>query len=361
MADMVVYDPHSMHMNLEELGKAFGVLPDYSQKDFDFQLMALIGEYMNGRGVAFPGMRTLAARLHCFKMDVKRGVDRLLKLGFLTVEKVKKEGARWAHNVYTVAKRFLRKTVDKLAQHFDAQKWKTWVEEKLSARQRKKLVRRYCEQADHDLEDAGLSEGWWMARRYVCKHVGETPEEYETILAEAVGMYRDYEGPNYREIADRPVKPVEPVPASVMEKPMKPGMVPANGLAMKAVEPAMDSNVSEEPWLEADDTVEWGDVSEEDKAKMFRVFDEHPELLNNPEEAARLAGVVLPDMKPVEETTAPIQPDTVKQETNLETLPANTQIANMQNAPRFLNGDVDARWRSQQLLAKLNPTVYPVY
>lgn len=357
----VVYDPHSMHMNLEELGKAFDALPDYPQKDFDFQLMALIGEYMNGRGVAFPGMRTLAARLHCFKMDVKRGVDRLLKFGFLAVRKVKSKGARWEHNVYIFAKRFLRKTVDKLAHHFDAQKWKTWVEEKLSDRQRRKLVRRYCEQTDTDLENAGVYTGHWMAMRYVKTHVGETPAEYEAILAEAIAKYRDYEGPNYREIADRPVKSVEPVPAPVMEKPMKPGMEPANGLAMKAVEPAMGSNVSEEPWLEADDTVEWECVSEEDTAKMFRVFDAHPELVNNPEEAAEMAGVVFPDMK-TEEAAAPVEeaaPEIMKRETSLETMSANT--ANMQNVPRFINGEVSSLWTSQQLLHKMNPDTYPAY
>lgn len=368
MTDMVVYDPHSMHMNLEELGKAFDALPDYPQKDFDFQLMIAIGEYMNGRGVAFPGMGTLAERLHCFKMDVKRGVDRVYNFGFLAVKKVKKEGARWAHNVYTVAKRFLRKTVDKLAQHFDAQKWKTWVEKKLSARQRKKLVNRYYEQADLDLENAGLRGGWWMAMRYVKKHVKETPAEYEAILAEAIEMYRDYEGPNYREIADRPVKLVQPAPVKPVEEPVV--TVEAVRVAAK---PEPDAPVDSEPWLEdwgstssfpeAGEPAEWEDVSEEDMDRMFRVFDAHPELVDDPGKAAEMAGVVFPDMK-----TEEAAPEIMKRETSLEALPANT--ANMQrgpveldmaNAPRFINEEVSSLWTSQQLLHKLNPDTYPAY
>lgn len=370
MVDAVVYDMHPQNLDLEALRAKFDALPDYPQKDFDFRLTAVIGEYMNGRGVAFPGMGILAEQLHCFKMDVKRGVDRILPLDVFTVRKVKSEGARWEHNVYIFAKRFLRKTVDKLARHFDAAKWKVWVEEKMSARQRGKLIRRYCEQIDRDLENAGVTQGHWVAMRYMVKHVHETPEEYETILAEAIQKYRDYAGPNFLKIEDRPVlKPALPVPAPVQEKPAEPV----------------------------------GDVSEQDKAKMFRVFDKHPELLNNPVEAARLAGVVLPDMEPVQEqsasapahepalqadkptvwedgsvwptgpltkpTTAPMP---VKQQTDLNTLPANTTSVvgstntqpvqlDMTNAPKFINGEVSALWETQQLLHEINPTMYPAY
>ena len=385
MADAIVYDPHTMNMSVDELGKAFAPL-DYPQKDFDFQLMIAIGGYANGKGVAFPGMGTLAARLHCFKMDVKRGVDRLVKLGFLAVKKVKSKGAKWEHNVYTLAKRFLRKTVDKLAQHFDAEKWKHWVEEKCSARQRRKLVARYCEQCETDLTDAGVR-GWWMAMRYVKTHVGETPAEYEAILQEAIQKYRDYDGPNYREIADRPVKPVQPAPVKPVEEP-----VVTVETVRVAAKPLYPEPVDPEPWLEDyDKPIEWEDVSEEDMAKMFRVFDEHPELVDDPEKAAVMAGVVFSDMKqPVQKPaeSEPVDPeswleDTVERETNLESLPANTESvsavgsntqptmpapsqtnipANTQeNVPKFINGEPSSLWRSQQLLHQINPTMYPAW
>lgn len=385
MADVIVYDPHAMNMDVEGMRAVFDALPDYPQKDFDFQLTVLIAEYANSKGVCWPGMGTLAGRLHCFKMDVKRGVDRILEFGFFAVKKVKSKGAKWEHNVYVFAKRFLRKTVDKLAAHFDTAKWKTWVEEKLSERQRKKLVNRYCEQADLDLEKVCASEGWWMARRYVAKHVVETPEEYDQILAEAIAKYRDYDGPLYREIAGRPVKPVQPVPAPVQEKPAEPAPVMEKPIA-EAV-PVEPEPVDPEPWLQDwSKPVEWDYVSEKDMDKMFRVFDTHPELVDDPVKAAEMAGVVLPEMKtvstpeealpantPVEEITTPIQeptatPEVMKRETGLEALPANTASTqsgpvqtDMANAPKFINGEVDARWGTQQLLHQLNPTMYPAY
>lgn len=349
MADVIVYDSHAMNMDLGLLREEFDALPDYPQKDFDFQLTLLIAEYANSKGVCWPGMGILATRLHCFKMDVKRGVDRVLKFSVFAIKKAKAKGAKWEHNVYIFAKRFLRKTVDKLASHFDAQKWKDWVEEKMSERQRKKLIRRYCEQTDTDLENAGVYQGHWMAMRYVKKHVGETPEEYDAILAEAIAKYRDYDGPNFREIADRPAKPVAQPVSTPVSTPVE-------------------------------------DVSEEDMARMFRMFDEHPELVDDPEQAARLAGVVLPDMKqpakpePVdpepwlEDYDKPVEPvSPVKRETNLEALPANTESAsavgsNTQpiqldtaNAPKFINGEVSSLWTSQQLLHKMNPDMYPAY
>lgn len=354
MADVIVYDPHAMNMDLGLLREEFDALPDYPQKDFDFQLMVLIAEYANGKGVCWPGMGTLAARLHCFKMDVKRGVDRLLKFGFFTVKKVKSKGAKWEHNVYVFAKRFLRKTVDKLAAHFDTAKWKTWVEEKLSERARKKLVNRYCEQADLDLEKVCASEGWWMARRYVAKHVGETPEEYDQILQEAIARYRDYDGPLYREIADRPVKRVP-----VMEKPAGERIVTSASAASERkrnasiVSAAEPEPVDPEPWLQDwDKPIEWEDGSQWSIAQ--------PKQDNAPVQ------------EPVEQETSletlPANTESASAVSSANTTPANTLSANTQpiqldtvNAPKFINGEVSSLWTSQQLLHKMNPDMYPAY
>lgn len=142
----------------------------------------------------------------------------------------------------------------------------------------------------------------------------------------AVGVVKD--------TAEKLVKPAEPVPAPVEEKSAE----PANGFGVR----------------------------------IAAMVDAHPELaeefLAHPEKAAAMAGANNPTCdaqydvsKPVEET-----PATVKRETSLDTLPANTQgntadTSPMQNAPRFLNGETDARWHSQQLLHQLNPTMYPAW
>lgn len=354
MADAIVCDPHAMNMDLGLLREEFDALPDYPQKEFDFQLMVLIAEFANGKGVCWPGMGTLAARSHCFKMDVKRGVDRLLKFEFFTVKKVKNKGAKWEHNVYMFAKRFLRKTVDKLASHFDTAKWKTWVEEKMSERQRKKLVNRLCEQVDLDLEHAGVRDGMWMAMRYAKKHVGETPEEYDQILQEAIEKYRDYEGPDYREIADRPVKrvPVTEPAAPVMSAPA-PIQEPAGErvVTVEAVEP---EPVDPEPWLQDwDKPIEWEDGSQWTIAQPTVKQETNLEALPaNTTSASAASGVN--------------NASNTVSSANTATMPANT--ANTQpiqldtaNAPKFINGEVSSLWTSQQLLHKMNPDMYPAY
>ena len=141
-------------------------------------------------------------------------------------------------------------------------------------------------------------------------------------------------------------------------------------------------------------------------SKIAAVVQAHPEMekefLSHPEKAAAMASdkpamdvpasvSELTDSEPVEDWV-PSQADTpivwengsqhventVKQETNLETLPANTVSAvgsanttntqprqnvqtNMADAPKFINGEVDSRWETQQLLHEMNPAVYPAY
>lgn len=132
-------------------------------------------------------------------------------------------------------------------------------------------------------------------------------------------------------------------------------------------------------------------------SKIAEVVQAHPEkeeeFLSHPEKAAQLAGfgvksadlVPEPVQKqsasaPVSSASAVLQADTpivwengsdsydapvVKQETNLNTLPANTTPANTQtnmaDCPKFINGEVSALWETQQLLHEINPTMYPAY
>lgn len=146
---------------------------------------------------------------------------------------------------------------------------------------------------------------------------------------------------------------------------------------MSAPAPIQEQPVEDgEPFPEADTPVEWDYVSEKDMDKMFRMFDAHPELVDDPEKAAIMAGVVLPDMK----TSAPMP---VKRETSLESLPANTESVSavgsntqptmpapsqtniptntQDNVPKFINGEPSALWRSQQLLHRVNPAMYPAW
>ena len=123
-------------------------------------------------------------------------------------------------------------------------------------------------------------------------------------------------------------------------------------------------------------------------SKIAAVVQAHPkkeeEFLSHPEKAAAMASdkpamdvpasvSELTDSEPVEDWV-PSQADTpivwengsqhvqetVKQETSLETLPANIET-NMANAPKFINGEVDSRWETQQLLHEMNPAVYRAY
>ena len=334
-------DDCPLHIDAEKLREA---VEKYYEDPIGVKVASAIATFADSKGLAFPSVKRLSDMTGFTWQEVSKAVGRLQALGILTIQRRRFTNSQHAHNEYRFVKKFVRKVADLRSSHFlgNVQKWKAKAQDVATA---------------------------------VVDHAVKT-------VSSAVGMG---EKPASAPASAEPVeeKPVQPVPAPVMSAP-----------APIQEQPVEDG----EPFPEADTPVEWDYVSEKDMDRMFRVFDEHPELVDDPVKAAEMAGVSFPDMKvsePVEETTAPIQPvQTMKLETNLNTLPANTESvsaagsntesvsaagsntesvsavgsANTQpiqldtaNAPKFINGEVSSLWTSQQLLHKMNPDMYPAY
>lgn len=319
-------DDCPLHIDAEKLREA---VEKYYEDPIGVKVASAIASFADSKGLAFPSVSRLSDMTGYTWQEVSKAVGRLQALGVLTVTRRRFKNSQHCHNEYRFVKKFVRKVADIRSSHFlgNVLKWKAKAEDVATA------------VVDHAVKTVG----------------GKVKQVASAMSASA---------PVAEPVSVEPVqeKPVQPVPA-----PAEPATVEDWG--------------STSSFPEADDSVEWDYVSEQDMDKMFRVFDAHPELVDDPVKAAEMAGVVFPEMKtvstpesatalnaPVEETTTPIQkptatPEIMKRETNLETLPANTQPVqtDMTNAPKFINGEVDARWGSQQLLHQLNPTQYPAY
>ena len=321
------------------LGEALSELPNTPTRELDAAVFSAIAEHANSKGRAFPSIRTIARKIGRSRMDVWRSVQRLIKLGWLTKEKVK--GARFEHCVYMIASRFLRKTVNMQAKHFDAAKWERWINyaKTMGDYMRKYtvgVVKKGCDIAQNaakpvfrftiarllrDLADKGFyGDRLEKAENFVLSHSHDTCEEYEKTLGEAVEMAK------HQPVWDTVSKPTSSAPAD-----LEPVSEPVSSASADSV-------------LQSGTPIEWEDGST---------------WLTDP-------------------LTKDTQAMPVKQETNLNTLPANTTSAvdsantantvdsanvqtNMTNAPKFINGEVDSRWETQQLLHELNPTMYPAY
>lgn len=325
-------DDCPLHIDAEKLREA---VEKYYEDPIGVKVASAIATFADSKGLAFPSVSRLSEMTGCTWQEVSKAVGRLQALGILTVQRRRFKNSQHSHNEYRFVKKFVRKVADLRSSHFlgNVQKWKAKAQ---------------------DVATAVVA--------HAVKTVGGK------VKQAASGVF-DVSSANAAEPAS-----VEPV----QEKPVQPVPAPAEPV-MSAPAPIQEQPVEDgEPFPEADTPVEWDYVSEKDMDKMFRVFDAHPELVDDPEKAAVMAGVSFPDMKvsePVEETTAPIQEpvQTVKQQTSLEALPANTESvsavgSNTQpiqldtaNAPKFINGEVSSLWTSQQLLHKMNPDMYPAY
>lgn len=319
-------DDCPLHIDAEKLREA---VEKYYEDPIGVKVASAIATFADSKGLAFPSVKRLSDMTGFTWQEASKAVGRLQALGILTIQRRRFKNSQHSHNEYRFVKKFVRKVADLRSSHFlgNVQKWKAKAQDVATA------------VVDHAVKTVG----------------GKVKQVASVMSASAASGVKDASSANAAEPAS--VEPVQEKP--VMEQPV-------------------EDWGSTSAFPEADDPVEWDYVSEKDMDKMFQVFDAHPELVDDPEKAAEMAGVSFPDMKvsePVEETTAPIQEpvQTVKQQTSLEALPANTESvsavgSNTQpiqldtaNAPKFINGEVSSLWTSQQLLHKMNPDMYPAY
>lgn len=348
-------DDCPLHIDAEKLREA---VEKYYEDPIGVKVALSIATFADSKGLAFPSVSRLSEMTGFTWQEVSKAAGRLQALGILTIQRRRFKNSQHSHNEYRFVKKFVRKVADLRSSHFlgNVLKWKAKAQDVATA------------VVDHAVKTVG----------------GKVKQMASAVSASAASGVKDASSASAaseRDASNAAKPAVEPV----QEKPAQPVATPVEE---KPAQPVED----EESWPEADDPVEWDYVSEKDMDRMFRVFDEHPELVDDPVKAAEMAGVVFPDMKPakpvstpVEETTTPIQPvQTMKLETNLNTLPANTESAsavssanttpantlsaNTQpiqldtaNAPKFINGEVSSLWTSQQLLHKMNPDMYPAY
>lgn len=120
--EVLDYSPlHVDAAKLHKLCQRFGAYADAVEK-----VGLAIAGYANQNGESFPSLK-LIARLTGFTIqEVSRYAHWLQAAGFLVIRKVKAAGARYAHNVYKIAKSFIHRTADVTSAHFigNLQKWK---------------------------------------------------------------------------------------------------------------------------------------------------------------------------------------------------------------------------------------------
>lgn len=342
-------DDCPLHIDAEKLREA---VEKYYEDPIGVKVALAIATFADSKGLAFPSVKRLSDMTGFTWQEVSKAVGRLQALGILTIQRRRFKNSQHSHNEYRFVKKFVRKVADIRSSHFlgNVLKWKAKAQDVATA------------VVDHAVKTVG----------------GKVKQVASVMSASAAGGVKDASSASTASVRDasNAAEPASVEP--VQEKPVQPVPAPAEPV-MSAPAPIQEQPVEDgEPFPEADTPVEWDYVSEKDMDKMFRMFDAHPELVDDPEKAAVMAGVSFPDMKvsePVEETTAPIQEpvQTVKQQTSLEALPANTESvsavgSNTQpiqldtaNAPKFINGEVSSLWTSQQLLHKMNPDMYPAY
>lgn len=234
-------DMHPMWVNLEP---AYPELEGYPEAELDRKVLTVIACYANSQGTAFPLQATIADIIGEIKMNVNRSVHRLIDKRLIKIlRKEKKYNDIHPRCIYGVASDMVRETPDMRSSHFDAEKWrviaarlkkhvadavdgmkqvavnaakkmakkprkprKQWrngsyqrsygySEPVLSSeeRQRQDRINQLCQKAGSDLANAHVDEGHWLACRYMEKRLRETPEQYDSILQDAIEKFKDYE------------------------------------------------------------------------------------------------------------------------------------------------------------------------
>ena len=294
-------DDRPLHIDAEKLAQA---VEQYYEDPIGVKVALAIATFADSRGLAFPGIQRLSDMTGYTWTEVSKAVGRLQALGILTIKRRRFQNSKHSHNEYRFRKDFVHRIADKCSSHFlpNVQKWKAKAKDVAAA-----VVRHASDTVVNTVSD--------MASK-IAAVVQTHPGKEEEFLAnpqkaaQLAGFTVDSVKPS-----DLVPEPVVPVPETVNPEPVGDWTSPH----------------------QANTPIEW------------------------------------------ENATDPLDaPSGVKQETNLETLPANTVSAvgsanttntqpmqnvqtNMADAPKFINGEVDSRWETQQLLHEINPTMYPAY
>ncbi|MBQ5557094.1 MAG: hypothetical protein IIT36_00575 [Aeriscardovia sp.] len=302
-------DDRPLHIDAEKLAQA---VEQYYEDPIGVKVALAIATFADSRGLAFPSIQRLSDMTGYTWSEVSKAVGRLQALGILTIKRRRFTNSKHSHNEYRFRKDFVHQVADKCSSHFlpNVQKWKAKAKDVAAA-----------------------------VVRHASETVVNTVSDMASKIAAVVQTHPEKEG----EFLSHPEKAA----AMALDK-------PALSSASASTDPAS---------LEENNT---------------------PVAVESVQESA--ASVSVQDWEPFDNTTQPMQwedgsqhvQETVKQETNLETLPANTVSAvgsanttntqpmqnvqtNMANAPKFINGEVDSRWETQQLLHEMNPAVYPAW
>lgn len=247
-ATAATIDMHPMWVNLEP---AYQVLEDYPEAELDLKVLALIAADANSKGVSFPTIKTMAEKLGETAKRVWYSVQRLIAKGLIKIlRKEKKYQDIHPRNIYQVVKALLRKEPDTRSSHFDAEKWrviaarlKKFVSDavdgvkqvavkaakSMAGKPRKRSKKQWnnsyqnnsyrsygyrepaltpeeiehkhrigqlIQQAEDDLSKTGMGDGYYPALRYIADRVKKTPDEYDSILQEAIARFKDYVEPD---------------------------------------------------------------------------------------------------------------------------------------------------------------------
>ncbi len=246
-------DEHPMFINLEP---AMPVLQGYDQAEDDYKVATAIAGYADSKGVAWPTLRNIVNRTGLPLKRVNRSVWRLERKRLFAITKKKKRNDIHERNIYHFTRGLIRETPDMRSNHYDAKKWervaaclkqfvdtavdtmkqvassvaenmsaakkkprahykRTWNQRQNNSqqdyhwnkwkqshqepvltpeeRQRQAWIQQLRQQAEKDLNKAHVYEGGWLAMRYIEKRLAETPEQYDSILQDAIAKFKDYQ------------------------------------------------------------------------------------------------------------------------------------------------------------------------
>ena len=391
-------DQHPLFVDMDKVREDAKTFPE-SVRTHVLKTFTEIAECANSKGVSYPTQRSIANRSRQNLMTVNRDVRLLVELKWITIiDRKKMRNDKNPRCIYAVAQKYRRREPDARSRHYNAKLWeivgsylkkytvgafKKGCDIARGMTAQKPVFRFTTALLSRDLYDADVyGERYEKAVDYVLARPHTTRVEYEKTLGEAIG-----------EVRKQPVSAPVSKPVSTPVDANDPG---ARIAAVVAAHPELEEEFLAHPEKAArmagvsDSTCDAQfDVKPADSVPepVVSASSSTPEPVSEPEKEPGF----IPDWEPFPEADKPIEwedgsqwptgPLTksnnvsagVKQETNLETLPANTasvsavgsantaNTASVQNAPKFINGEVDARWRSQQLLHQVNPTMYPAW
>ena len=111
------FDEYPLHVNVQATRET---VAKYGEIEQVATVAIAIAGYANAKGVAFPGLDTIARETGFTVQEASRYAHRAAAIGLLTIRRSK------GHNVYHLAKNLIRKTADVRSAHFIAnvKKWR---------------------------------------------------------------------------------------------------------------------------------------------------------------------------------------------------------------------------------------------